>query len=153
MDEKTRAKKRALYLLTDMDRTEKELYDKLKKAGYSEETVEETMEYVKSFGYIDDRKYAQKYLEFYLGKRSRLRIRFDMEKKGLPKEIISEAFEETEPYDERPLIRSLAVKKLRGLKKEDPKKAQKIGAALQRQGFRPGDIRSVLEDLDLFRMD
>ena len=153
MDEITRAKKRALYLLTDMDRTEKELYDKLKKAGYSVETVEETMEYVKSFGYIDDRKYAQKYLEFYLGKRSRQRIRFDMGKKGLPKEVISEAFEEIEPYDERPLIRSLAVKKLRGLKEEDPKKAQKIGAALQRQGFRPGDIRSVLEDLDLFRMD
>ena len=49
MDELVKAKKRALYLLTDMDRTEKELRDKLKKTGYSDDTIARTIEYVRSF--------------------------------------------------------------------------------------------------------
>jgi regulatory protein len=152
MEEKVRARKRALYLLTDMDRTESELLEKLKKTGYSDETVADAMEYVKSFGYLDDRKYAAKYLEVYLRKRSLQRVRFDMSRKGLAKEVIDAAIDEIEPYDERPLIRSLAEKKMHSLKDTDEKKAAKVGAALQRQGFRPADIRSVMEDMGLYGM-
>ena len=49
MEELTRAKKRALYLLTDQDRTEKQLREKLEKTGYSGQVIEETIEYVRSF--------------------------------------------------------------------------------------------------------
>ena len=62
MDELIRAKKRALYLLTDMDRTEKELYEKLKKSGYPESVISETMAYVRGFLYLDDDNYELQYI-------------------------------------------------------------------------------------------
>ena len=65
MEELTRAKKRALYLLTDQDRTEKQLREKLEKTGYSGQVIEETIEYVRSFGYIDDLRYSVRYIEYY----------------------------------------------------------------------------------------
>lgn len=147
MDELTRAKKRALYLLTDMDRTESQLYEKLKKTGYSEENIAKAIAYVKSYGYIDDRRYAQHYLDIMKESRSRLRIRMDLNKKGVPKDLIDETMELYGDYDEKPLIRKLADKKLRTLSDEDPKKFQKTAAFLGRKGFRSGDIYEVLDDI------
>ncbi|MBQ6377003.1 MAG: regulatory protein RecX, partial [Lachnospiraceae bacterium] len=54
--EKTRARKTALVLLTDMDRTEMQLLEKLRKAGFSEEVVRDAVEYVRGFGYINDER-------------------------------------------------------------------------------------------------
>ena len=120
MDELTKAKRRALYLLTDMDRTEKELRDKLKKSGYSEDTIARTMEYVRSFGYIDDTRYAEKFIDFAKGKKSRVRIAYDLQQKGVPRDVIDEAFESAEEWDEKDLIRTLAEKKLRSMDTSDP---------------------------------
>ena len=63
MEELTRAKKRALYLLTDQDRTEKQLREKLEKTGYSGQVIEETIEYARSLGYTDALRYAVRYIE------------------------------------------------------------------------------------------
>ena len=56
-------KLKALSLLTDMDRTEAQLRQKLKQKAFEEDIIEQTIEYVKSFGYIDDAKYAQRFVE------------------------------------------------------------------------------------------
>lgn len=147
MDELTRAKKRALYLLTDMDRTESQLYEKLKKTGYSEETISKAMAYVKSYGYIDDQRYAEHYLDVMKASRSKLRIRMDLNKKGVPKNVIDDTFEMYGDYDEKPLIRKLAKKKEHTLSLADPKNQQKMAAYLARKGFRSGDIFEVLDEL------
>ena len=56
-----RAKLRAMHLLTDMDRTEYQLKNKLIMGGYPEDIAEQALEYVKSFGYINDREYARRF--------------------------------------------------------------------------------------------
>ena len=94
MEELTRAKKRALYLLTDQDRTEKQLREKLEKTGYSGQVIEETIEYVRSFGYIDDLKYSVRYIEYYRSKKSAKRLRYDLLKKGVLADVIDSAVEE-----------------------------------------------------------
>ena len=147
MEELVRAKRRALYLLTDMDRTEKELYDRLKKTGYSEETVNAAMEYVKSFGYIDDVRYARKYIEIFRDRKSRLKMTYDMAAKGVDREVIENAFLEYPEYDETDLIRRLAEKKLRGRDLTEPGGWQKTAAYLARRGFASGDIVKVLQSL------
>ena len=58
-----RAKLRAVHLLTDMDRTEYQLKNKLLMGGYPEDIADQAMEYVKSFGYINDREYARRFVE------------------------------------------------------------------------------------------
>ena len=57
-----KAKLRALHLLEYMDRTEKGLRQKLEQSGYPTEVVDEAIRYVKSYGYIDDKRYADNYL-------------------------------------------------------------------------------------------
>lgn len=64
-DEILKAKKRAMLILQHNDRTEWELTDKLNKAGFSEEAVESAVEYVRSFHYIDDERYAKRFVEIY----------------------------------------------------------------------------------------
>ena len=147
MEELVRAKRRALYLLTDMDRTEKELDDRLKKTGYSEETVNAAMEYVKSFGYIDDVRYARKYIEIFRDRKSRRKMMYDMAAKGVDREVIENAFLEYPEYDETDLIRRLAEKKLRGRDLTEPGVWQKTAAYLARRGFASGDIVKVLQSI------
>ena len=153
MDELTKAKKRALYLLTDMDRTEKELRDRLKKAGYSEDTIARTMEYVRSFGYIDDRKYTEKFIYFAKGKKSRVRIVYDLVKKGISGDIIDAAFETVGDWDEKDLIRDLAEKKLRNMDVSDPAVYRRTVSYLTRKGFQGSDIIAVLNDFRSFEAD
>ena len=49
-----RAIRRAMHLLEKQDRTERQLYDKLKQNGYPESCIESAIAYVKSYHYIDD---------------------------------------------------------------------------------------------------
>ncbi len=153
MDELVKAKKRALYLLTDMDRTEKELRDKLKKTGYSDDTIARTIEYVRSFGYIDDRKYAEKFIYAARGRKSRVKIIYDLTAKGVARELIDEAFENAGEWDEKDLIRSLAEKKLRTMDPKDPKTYTKAAAHLARKGFSGADIIAVLNEYELKNED
>ena len=59
-----RAKKRVMYLLQKQDRTEKQLRDKLRENGYSEDIIEEAIDYVMSYHYVDDERYAANYVHF-----------------------------------------------------------------------------------------
>ena len=53
-----KAKHRALHLLEYMDRTEKNMRMKLAQGGYPQDVIDETIDFLKSYGYIDDQKYA-----------------------------------------------------------------------------------------------
>ena len=57
-----RAKLRAMHLLEDMDRTEGELHRKLVQGMYPEDIAGAAIAYVKSFGYLDDARYAQNFI-------------------------------------------------------------------------------------------
>ena len=51
-----------MQILEFKSRTEQELRQKLKAKDYSEEQIEDAVEYVKGFGYINDRRYAETYI-------------------------------------------------------------------------------------------
>ena len=57
-----RAKLRAMHLLEDMDRSESALRKKLRQGLYPPEAVEAAISYVKSFGYLDDARYAENFV-------------------------------------------------------------------------------------------
>ena len=54
-----RARLRAMHLLEDMDRTEAGLREKLRQGEYPEAVPEKAVAYVRSFGYLDDVRYAE----------------------------------------------------------------------------------------------
>lgn len=141
-----RSKRRALHLLNDMGRTEEQLKTRLRRDLYPEDVIDETMAYVKSFGYINDAAYAQYFVETRRGKKSRKEIYAQMCRKGLKSEDIEAAFEECYGSgDAREAIEAILRKK-----KYDPEEARwedtrKILGYLTRKGFGYEDIRQVIQ--------
>lgn len=140
--------RKALALLSAMDRTEAELREKLQRSGFSDGAVDEAVSYAKKLHYLDDERYARGFILSRKERFSRQRMEYDLRRKGIAPEIIEAAFAESGEDNERGLIRKLAEKKLRTLAK-DPKARQKLGAFLLRKGFRMSDVIAVIGEISL----
>lgn len=144
-----RAKLRALHLLNDMDRTEAQLRTKLKQGLYTEDIIEQTIEYVKSFGYIGDASYARRYIQSKQRNKSKKEIYAELCKKGISKDEIDSAMEECyEEQREEETIRTLLRKKNYNLEQATDVEKQKIYGYLARKGFTYEQIRQVIQVSD-----
>ena len=128
--------------------TERQLREKLQRGEYPEDSIEEAVAYVKSFGYIDDRQYAQDFIAYHMADRSGRRMEQELMAKGIRRDIIQQAMENLAEEGETPDEISVAEKILRK-KNYDPetatiKEKQKLSAFLYRKGFQMDTIRSVL---------
>lgn len=146
-----RAKLRAMNLLQKRDYTERKLRDKLKEGMYSEEIIDETIEYLKSYRYIDDERYAEDYIRYQMNIRSKNRIRQDLMGKGISQEVIdrllTEAYSEENSDPELALCVNLLKKKHYDPDNTTYEEKQKIKAFLYRKGF-GNDVISVALSLD-----
>lgn len=141
-----RARKRAMFLLEKMDRTESQLRDKLRQGLYGEEIVEDAVAYVKKYHYIDDERYARNYTRYQKERKSRRQIQMDLLHKGVAKEWIERALEaECETEYEQDLIWKWLEKKRYSGQDADLKEKQKIYQFLMRKGFHTQDIMHALE--------
>lgn len=147
-EEEKKAAEKAMNLLLQQDRTKKELQDRLYRAGFSEKAAAYAMNYVMSFGYIDDLRYASNYLAFHKGNRSRKELRYKLMNKGVPPEVIAEAFLEYEEEDERTALRHMLRKRLKGrmLSRLDFQEKSKITAYLGRKGYALPVICSIMKE-------
>ena len=142
-----RAKLRAMHLLERMDRTEAELYTKLKRDLYPEDIIEIAMQYVKSFGYIGDKGYARRFVESRQGSKSKLEIKMSLLQKGISKEIVSEVLEAYyDGQDESMAIQRLLNKKRFSAETATEEGKRKIYGYLMRKGFSYEEIRRVIKD-------
>lgn len=140
-----RAKQRALHLLTDMPRTEHQLRTKLKQGLYTDDIIEQTLEYVKSFGYIEDRAYTERYIQNRGSSKSRKELSAELYRKGISKEIIDEIMEEYFESGEEEAIRTILKKKDFSPEEADEKQKSKMFAYLIRKGFRYEDVRRMIQ--------
>ena len=145
-DEMLRAKEKAMSLLQHNDRTEWQLRDKLTKSGFSENAVNEAVEYVRSFHYIDDERYAIRFVEIYHESRSIKRLRQDLYKRHVSEELIELAIENIDNDDSAALSRELdRIRDKAGAMTYEEQ--QKIAARLYRKGFRMSDIMNGLKNI------
>ena len=146
-DMQKRAKLRCMHLLEKRDYTEKELRQKLTngKTEYTQEEMDSAIEYVKSFRYVDDGRYACKYIEAMSSRKSRRQIEQELYQKGVDKELIQEAFEMTGEVPEEEQIARWMEKRHYDPESADPKEKQKMYAFLARKGFRPENIQRALK--------
>jgi regulatory protein len=138
-----RARERVLYLLKSSDKTEQELRKKLKEGYYPQEAIDQAIEFLKKHRFIDDESYGRRYVEYHSARKSRRQIQFELQQKGLPKELIAEILEEN-PIDEEEQIRNYIRKKRLDPQNMDQKQRQKAVAALGRKGFSYEVINRVL---------
>ena len=85
-----RAKLRCMNLLKARAYTEKQLRDKLLQGEYTEKLIDVAIGYVKSYGYIDDRKYAEDYIAYHMENKNRKRMELDLYRKGIDRKLIGE---------------------------------------------------------------
>ncbi len=87
----------ALKLITFRDRTQKELRDKLTQKGYDENTVEDVIAFLEEYGYINDFKYSQHFINdcVNLKKWGKIRIRSELLKRGVKRDVFESILEET----------------------------------------------------------
>ena len=145
-----RAKLRAMHLLNRMDYTESQLRKKLEQGEYTSRAVDIALEYVKSYHYLDDARYVQRYLACCEGKKSRKQAEFDLERKGVSRQLIAECRqkmeEELEESDETELIRSILEKRCKDPKSADEKEIRRHYGYFVRKGFSSSDIWSGFHD-------
>ena len=129
-----RAKERALYLLKDRDRTEKEIKKKLTEGYYPVDVIDRTIAFLKEYHFLDDLDYGRRYILNYKEKRSKKRIQFDLCQKGLEPEQISMLLTEEEILEDGQIEAFLRKK---GYRQEEaaPKEKGRLAAALARKGF------------------
>lgn len=139
-----RAKKRALFLLEQMDRTEYQLREKLQRNGYPQECVDDAVDYVKSYHYIDDFRYAKNYIHLYQEKKSRQKLKMDLSKKGIAGAVIEQSLEEMFDSDEKQKIAVLLQRRHYRADLADRREQQRMYQFLARRGFKTSDILSVM---------
>ena len=142
-----RAKLRAMHLLEAMDRTESGLRDKLKDNGYPEIAIERAVDYVKSFGYINDERYAFNFINNRKDSKSRREIYALLCRKGIDKETMDNAFMEVyEQSDDKEAIRRLINKRHVDVNNCSREELTKLYGYLGRKGFGYEDIRQVIQE-------
>lgn len=143
-----RAKLRAMNLLQRRDYTERQLRDKLLDGGYPEKTADQAVEYVKSFHYIDDLRYAGDYLSAFAGRKSLRRMEQDLQQKGISREVLEQAVmawqERDGGQDELQMARALLEKKHYDRDSCDRKEQQRLYNFLAYRGFSGEVIRKAL---------
>ena len=144
----SRCIKRAMNLLQKKSFAEGELVRKLSDGGYPEEVVEKAVEYVRSFGYIDDVRYASDYIRYHSSQgRGKNRIRMDLKNKGISDESFEKAWDENMELGLIPGIEE-EIKKLLEKKHFNPDMERsdkdKIAAFIMRRGFSAEDIFKVM---------
>jgi len=145
------AKQKAVDILKFMDRTEMELRKKLSEAGFTQEIIDRTVDYINEYGYLNDERFAKAYLKSRMNTKSKLIIKTELIQKGVSKDIIKAIFEEE--YDnneaedpETNAIRKAIAKKTRTPEDMDYNTKQKLIASLYRKGFDIGKIKQILNN-------
>ena len=144
-----RAKKRSLMLLQKKDYTEMELRRKLHEGEYPQNAIDEAIDYVKSFHYIDDERYCKAYINCYSSKWSKQQITTKLLAKGIDKRLTYTVYEELLQdgqlnCNEEDLIRDIVRKKHYDSNVSDVKQRQKLYQHLLYKGFSMEKIKQVL---------
>lgn len=148
-----RAKLRCMNLLKTRSYTRQQLADKLAMGRYPEAVIEEALAYVESFGYVNDKNYAVSYVEDHMESRSLKRMEEDLRRKGISRQVISEALAQVQErdgkQDEVGMILQLLERKHYDPEQADFNEKRKIQAFLCRRGFTPEGIRRAMKAAQL----
>ena len=133
-----------MYLLKSMDRTECQLRLKLEEGEYPREAIDQAIAYVQSFHYLDDRRYAENYVESRKGSMSRRELQQKLYQRGIPKALIQEALEGCEPDQEKASIQEWMRKKHYNPQEATLEEQRRMYGFLLRKGFRTGDVLACM---------
>ncbi|MBQ7765816.1 MAG: RecX family transcriptional regulator [Lachnospiraceae bacterium] len=147
-----RAKARCMKLLQSRDYTENEMRNKLKGDGYPVQVINEAIEYLYGFHYLDDRRYVEAYYRTYRNRKSRKQILLELQRKGITKDdiciILNELISPEEESEELECIRGFLRKRKYSDNEADCTEREKTKAYLFRKGFEVNDIVFCMKNFE-----
>lgn len=139
-------------LIEFRDRTEKELRGKLLEKGYDENIIEDEIAFLKDYGYINDARYAQRFVSdaVNLKKWGKIRIRTELLRKGVQGEIVDNAIEDAfcEGSDNR--LFDMMQKRFKDSDFGNIKERNRIFNFYMRRGFTPDEIKGAMNRMCSF---
>ena len=153
----SRIRERALLLLDSRARSRQELRDRLVKAEFEPELVDEVLDSFQRNGLVDDLTFAREWVRQRFERRGKSAAMLDVElqRKGVGEADRAEALSVIDRDDEREVARALATKKAKQVKRipEDrqqrDKELRRIVGVLARRGFNSGmSLELAREALD-----
>ena len=146
-----RCKERSLYLLEQASKSESKLRDKLVKSGrYSEDVIEETIDFLKKYDYINDLRFAKQLIKHYSGSKSLREIEQKLYQRGVNQKDIKEAMtefkddEELSEDSEMRAVKAVINKKCKDTSALDQEEKRKLYSSLMRKGFSYSTVRKAL---------
>ncbi len=142
----------ALKVIGFKDRTEKEIREKLTQKGYDEIIIEDETEFLKSYGFINDSRYAERFTHdaINIKKWGKARIKTELLRKGIEREIIENTIEDifSELEDDR--IFTEMQKRFKNSDFSNIKERTRIFNFYLRRGFSPDEIKGAMNRMCSF---
>ena len=132
------AKKAAFAILAYADNTEARLKEKLRRKGFSEQSIDTVTEEMRSYGYLNEERYIKRAAEQLVCQKfyGRRRILPELRKKGFSSELISSL--DLSEYDCAENCKEYILKKYSSF-------GEKELAAVLRRGYSVSEIKTALE--------
>ena len=135
-------KARAVNMIASRPLSQKELKKRLVQKGSDEEDAEAAVEWLTDLGAVNDEAYAAALVRHYSARGyGSMRIREELHRRGVPRELWDAALEER--CDSAETLDSLIRKKCKG-DLDDPKERKRLCDALMRRGFSWSEVKSAL---------
>ena len=142
VSESRAARVRALRILGARSMSRGEISERLRSKGESDETAEDTADWLERIGAINDAEYAGQIVRHYASRGyGRGRIKDELYRRKIPREMWDEALSGIPEQDD--VIDRLIEQKLRG-KTPDRAELKRVSDMLMRRGFSWDEVKSAL---------
>ena len=138
-----KAKEYALRSLTCKDQTENQIRRKLQQKNYSPEVMDQVLDFLKTYNYIDDKRFLEQYVACHCKRLNRKQLLERLSDKGL-KGVNIDEYLELYQYDEAELLKKAVGKYAKGKDLSDFKVRQKVVAHFMQKGYSGSVVRSVV---------
>lgn len=132
--EKNTALDKALYFISAVKKTEKQVREYLQGKGYLEGVCEYVLAKMREYGFLDDKEYAKDYVGFAGTRKGERLIKMELKAKGVPEEDIDGALEDLTGETQEATARRILEKYMRG-KTADRETLAKAYRYLMGKGF------------------
>lgn len=144
------AMKRAASFCAESERSVDEVERRLRKWGVDGDDIDSIIDKLKSDDFVNDERYCKAYINdrFRLNHWGKVKIVYELKKRGLDKEYIDAAIDDIDDDEYTEVLRKLIDDKLRTIKDTDvySAKVKILGYALRR-GFESDIVSKILKDV------
>lgn len=137
----------ALNIIERSYKSEKEIREKLQSKGYDEKSIDKSIDFLKSYNYLDDVKYVELYIKEKIKTQGKNKIKYSLLRKGISEEIVKAKLELIDNDIQYTAAEIMAKKKYTLLVKEEKdirKLYKKLGEFLMRNGYDGDLVKEIL---------